>query len=274
MTLRPPAPGPGLALAILLSGLAVAVSPAGAGLADRVGATFALMAEDFIKAARPLDGIVVAVEGEVLYLDVGARDEARVGQELTVFRRGETFTHPYTGRPIGRYEEVLGYAQIRRVDEQFSEALYIAAPGAPRPRPEDGVRISRGRIRIAVTPVLDLTNGKADVRRVPYLMASILERSKRFLVVDPLAVTDMFANGALRVEEVLARPERAMRIAKNLEVGGWLVPVLLERQGVIYLDATWISAITGTALFSRRLPLLPISSAEAQRFPWEPRPED
>jgi hypothetical protein len=105
-------------------------------------------------------------------------------------------------------------------------------------------------------------------------MASILERSKRFLVVDPLAVTDMFANGALRVEEVLARPERAMRIAKNLEVGGWLVPVLLERQGVIYLDATWISAITGTALFSRRLPLLPISSAEAQRFPWEPRPED
>lgn len=274
MALRPVTRGAGLALAILLGGLAVAVSPVGAGLADRVGATFVLMAEDFIKATQPLDGIVVAVEGEALYLDVGAREGARVGQELTVFRRGEAFTHPFTGRPIGRYEDVLGHAKVRRVDEQFSEALYIAAPDAARPRPEDGVRISRGRIRIAVTPVLDLTNGSADVRRVPYLMASILERSKRFLVVDPLAVTDMFANGALRVEEVLARPERAMRIAKNLEVGGWLVPVLLERQGVIYLDATWISAITGRALFSRRLPLVPVSSAEAQRFPWEPRPED
>jgi hypothetical protein len=274
MTLRPVTLGAGLALAILLGGLAVTVSPVGAGLADRVGATFVLMAEDFIKATQPLDGIVVAVESEALYLDVGAREGARVGQELTVFRRGQAFTHPYTGRPIGRYEDVLGHAQVRRVDEQFSEALYIAAPDAPRPRPEDGVRISRGRIRIAVTPVLDLTNGSADVRRVPYLMASILERSNRFLVVDPLAVTDMFANGSLRVEEVLARPERAMRIAKNLEVGGWLVPVLLERQGVIYLDATWISAITGTALFSRRLPLVPASSAEAQRFPWEPRPED
>ncbi len=263
-----------LVLASLLAALAVSAGPVGAGLADRVGATFALMADDFIKATDPLDGIVVAVEGTTLYLDVGVREGARVGQELTVFRRGETFVHPFTGRPIGRYEDILGYAQLRRVDEQFSEALFIPIIEASAPRPEDGVRISRGRIRIAVTPVLDLTRSSADVRRVPYLMASILERSKRFLVVDPLAVTDMFANGALRVEEVLARPERAMRIAKNLEVGGWLVPVLLERRGVIYLDATWISAITGTALFSRRLPLVPAGTAEAQRFPWEPRPED
>jgi hypothetical protein len=262
------------AVALAVTGLVLASSPARAGLADRVGATFVLMADDFIKAAQPLEGIVVAVEGQTVYLDVGSHQGARVGQELTVFRRGEPFFHPYTNRPMGRYQDILGYAQIRRVDEQFSEALLIPLPDMPAPRPEDGVRISRARIRIAVTPVLDLTNGSADVRRVPYLMASILERSKRFLAVDPLAVTDMFANGELRVEEVLARPERAMRIAKNLEVGGWLVPVLLERRGVIYLDATWISAITGTALFSRRLPLVPTGAVEAQRFPWEPRPED
>jgi hypothetical protein len=42
----------------------------------------------------------------------------------------------------------------------------------------------------------------------------------------------------------------------------------------MYLDVTWISSITGTALFSRRLPLIPAGTAEAQRFPWEPRPED
>jgi hypothetical protein len=73
---------------------------------------------------------------------------------------------------------------------------------------------------------------------------------------------------------VLARPERAVRSAKNLEVGGWLVPVLLERRGIVYLDVTWVSAITGTPLFSRRQPLLPAGSAEEQRFPWEPRPEE
>ena len=92
--------------------------------------------------------------------------------------------------------------------------------------------------------------------------------------MDPLAVADVFAGGTLRVEEVLARPERAMRVARNLEVTGWIVSVLLERQGTLYLDTTWISAITGTALFSRREVVLPSGSAEEQRFPWEPRAED
>jgi len=57
-------------------------------------------------------------------------------------------------------------------------------------------------------------------------------------------------------------------------VSGWLVPILLERRGVLYLDVTYISAITGTALFSRRQPLLTDSGGEDQRFPWEPLLED
>jgi len=91
---------------------------------------------------------------------------------------------------------------------------------------------------------------------------------------DPLAVGELFANGRARVEEVLGLPERALRISRTLEVAGWVVPMLLERRGVTYLDATWISAVTGTALFSRRLPLVPPTAAEEQRFPWEPGVED
>jgi hypothetical protein len=261
-------------LALLVAVLVLAPVPGTAGMADRAGATFALMAGDFINAAQPLEGLVVSTDGEFLYLDLGASAGAQVGQELTVFRKGATFSHPITGRPLGRYEDVLGYAQIRRVEPQFSEALFVPIPDRAPPRTEDGARISRGRLRVAVTPVLDLTGGKADVRRVPFLLASVLERSRRFQVVDPLAVGDMFASGTLRVEEVLIRPERAARTAKNLEVTGWLVPVLLERRGVIYLDVTWISAITGTPLFSRRQPLVPSGALEEQRFPWEPRPED
>jgi hypothetical protein len=122
--------------------------------------------------------------------------------------------------------------------------------------------------------VLDMTTAAADLRRVPYLIGTVLERSKRFQVVDPIAVGDMFAAGGLRVEEMLARPERAVRAAKNLDVAGWVVPVLLERRGAVTLDVTYISAITGVALFSRRLNLLPNSAVEEQRFPWEPPVED
>ncbi len=265
---------PPVLVALVLGGLLAVAAPAAAGLADRIGATFALMAAEFVKAAQPMEGLVVAVDGDVVYIDLGRKAGAQVGQELTIFRKGETFFHPITHKPLGRYEEVLGHAQVRQVEEEFSEALFIPLPDRPAPRAEDGARVSRARLRMAVTPVLDLTDSKADLRRVPYLLASALERSKRFQVVDPLAVGDMFASTGVRVEEVLARPERAVRAARNLDVSGWLVPVLIERRGVTYLDVTWISAVTGTALLSRRQPLLPSSAAEDQRFPWEPRPED
>ena len=264
------------ALATLLTALAplVVVAPAAAGMADRLAATFELMADNFIRAAQPIEGVVAAYEGNVLYLDLGEGSGAQVGQELVVFRKGDPFYHPITQRVLGQYEDQLGHAQIRRVAAHLSEAVFIPKESASLPRAGDGIRITRARIRVAITPVLDLTHSDTDVRRVPYLMANLLERSKRFQVVDPLAVSDMFANGAVRVEEVLARPERAVRVAANLEVSGWLVPVVLERNGVTYLDTTWISALTGTPLFSRRQPLVPTAATEEQRFPWEPRAED
>ena len=248
--------------------------PAEAGLADRIGATFAFMIEEFVKAFEPQEGMVVAVEGNTVFIDLGEERGAQSGQEFVVFRKGTAFRHQVTGRVLGRYETVLGHARVRRVSPQFSETEFVARPDAPGPRPEDGVRISRGRIRVAITPLLDLTGGTADVRRVPYLFASILEHSKRFQVVDPFAVTDMFASGEVRVEEVLARPARATRMARNLDVTGWIIPVLLERRGSMFLDVTYISAVTGAALLSRRRPLIAESVGEEQRFPWEPLIED
>ena len=253
---------------------AMAVGLAAAGMADRIGATFMLMADEFIQAFQPVEGVVVSMEGDEIFLDIGATRGGQVGQEYTIYRKGTTFMHPLTGRPLGRYEELLGWAQVRRVQPEFSVATFVPAPDKPRPVPEDGARITRGRIRIAVAPVFDMTATGSDLRRVPYLIATALERSKRFQVVDPLAVGDMFASGSLRVEEMLARPERAVRAAKNLDVAGWVVPMLLERRGAVTLDVTYISAITGMALFSRRLTVLPNSAGEEQRFRWEPPVED
>ena len=261
-----------LAAALVLAG--VWVSPVAAGMADRVGVTFGFMAAEFIQAFQPAEGIVLSVDGNEIFLDVSARTGAQEGQEYTIFRKGASFVHPLTGKPLGRYEDVLGYAHVRRVNAEFSVAIFVPVSDKPAPRPEDGVRITRGRIKVAVTPVLDMTEMKPDVRRVPFLMATALERSRRFQVVDPLAVSDMFAADGVRVEEVLGRPERAVRVARNLDVTGWIVPVLIERRGVVYLDVTFVSAVTGTALFSRRQLVVASSATEEQRFPWEPRVED
>ncbi len=242
-------------------------------MSDRIGATFGFMLKDFVEAFEPLEGIVLEIEGDRLYLDLTERDKVRAGQELTVFRKGDAFRHPLTGKPLGNYEDLLGYAQVRRVDARFSEALFIAIPGRTEPRPEDGVRITRGRIKVAVTPLVDLASSGADLRRVPFLISTALDRTKRFQVADPLTVVEMFANGA-RVEELLARPSTAISSGKALDVAWWVVPILIQRAGLTYLDTTWISGLTGTALLSRRLSLAPPEATAEQRFSWEPAVED
>ncbi len=257
-----------LALVLLV---AVALAPAAeAGIADRVGITFALMLQDFADAFPPVEGLVVAVDGDLIYLDLTAKNGVQPGQEFTVFRKGEVFRHPMNNRPLGRFEEYLGYAQVRRVFPQFSEALYIPLDGKPPAHPEDGVRITRGRIKVAIAPLLDLTQSGADLRRVPYLIGGSLERSKRFQAADPIQVSTLLEAERTRVEELLISPEKVTRLGRSLEVVGWLVPVLIERGGTTYLDVTWMSAVTGTALFSRRRVLARPEPAEEQRFPWEP----
>lgn len=263
---------------LVASALAVAmlVSPSAAfaGAADQVGATFGLMIQDVVAAFPAVEGMVVAVEGDRIYLDLTDKDGVRPGQEFTIFRKGEVFRHPINGRPLGRYEQVLGHAQVQRVLPQFSEAVYVAADGQSKARAEDGVRITKGRIRVAVAPTTDLTSANADLRRVPFMLAHALSETKRFQSADPSAVQELLLTQKTRSEELLVRPDKAVAVAKPLEVTGWLVPVLIERRGVTYLDVTWVSAVTGAALFSRRLALTRAETAAEQRFPWEPVPQD
>ena len=247
---------------------------AGAGVADQVGATFGLMLQDVVNAFPPIEGMVVAVESDRLYIDLTQRDGIQPGQEFTIFRKGDFFRHPITGQPMGRFEDVLGYAQVKSVQSGYSEALYVHISGKPTAQAEDGVRITRGRIRVAVAPPTDMTKTNADLRRVPFMIAHALGETKRFLAADPAQVQEMLLTRRTRSEELLVRPEAAVAAAKTLEVAGWLVPVLIERRGVTFLDVTWVSGITGTALFSQRLALTRAETAAEQRFPWEPVPED
>lgn len=261
-------------MALALAWLVSWAGPAWAGVADQVGATFGLMLQDVVSAFPAVEGLVVAVDGDQLYVDLTQKDGVQPGQEFTIFRKGDVFRHPTTGQPMGHFEDTLGHAQVTRVLPRFSEAVYVALAGRPPAQPEDGVRITRGRIRVAVAPPTDLTKTNADLRRVPFMIAHALAETKRFQCPDPTTVQELLAAQKIRSEELLVRPERAVAVAKTLEVAGWLVPVLLERRGVTYLDVTWVSGITGRAIFSRRLALIRAETAAEQRFPWEPIPED
>ena len=62
------------------------------------------------------------------------------------------------------------------------------------------MRITRGRIRVAVAPPTDLTKTNADLRRVSYMIAHALDETKRFQSPDPSVV-----------QELLHLPEDAQR---------------------------------------------------------------
>jgi hypothetical protein len=262
------------AVALSLLALTCLGGPADASIADQVGATFDLLIQDVVGAFPPVEGLVVQVEGDRLFIDLTEKSGVQPGQEFSVFRKGEVFRHPINGRPLGRFEDILGYAQIVRMHPQYAEALFVPEEGKPPPQPEDGVRITKGRIRVAVAPATDLTKANADLRRVPFMIAHALEQTKRFQVADPSTVQEQLLSQKTRSEELLVSPGKAKTSGKSLEVTGWLVPVLLERRGVTYLDVTWVSAVTGTALFSRRAALTRAEGSAEQRFPWEPVPTD
>jgi len=192
-----------LVLFLLVLGLAPVAE---AGTADQVGATFGLLIQDVVGAFRPAEGLVVQVDGDRLYMDLAEKDGVQPGQEYSVFRKGDYFRHPINGRPLGRYEDILGYAQIVRVHPQYSEAIFVAEDGKAPPQPEDGVRITRGRIRVAVAPATDMTKANADLRRVPFMIAHALELTKRFQVADPSAVQELLLNQKTRSEELLVSP--------------------------------------------------------------------
>src|SRR5262249_26086855 len=54
------------AIGLVVLGVLATASSAAAGMADRIGATFALMLDDFTKAFSPLEGLVIAAEGSML----------------------------------------------------------------------------------------------------------------------------------------------------------------------------------------------------------------
>lgn len=266
---------PKRAIPALLLGLLVSLqaAPAGAGLTEEVAAAFERLARELAEAFPPVEGLVVAVEGETLYLDLGEASGAYPGMELSVFRKGEVFRHPLTGQPLGRYEDRLGFARVVQVRERYSTARFIPKDGAEvRVRDEDGVRITRGRIQVAILPLIDLTRGELNAQRVSYLLASILERTGRFLPVDPQKVQDLLAAERVGALSLYTDPALARRLGRALGVSGFIAPVLVERGGGRALDVSWLSGITGAPLLARRHPLTPTPGEAERRFPWEPPP--
>jgi hypothetical protein len=107
---------------------------------------------DQVAALFPrVSGDVIEVQGQTVTLSIGKRDGIQPGLELTLFRQGRELRHPKTGEVLGRTETAVGRVRVAQVFEAYSTG---AAMAGAQPEPGDVARISAGKQRITVVPMV------------------------------------------------------------------------------------------------------------------------
>jgi TolB-like protein len=80
-----------------------------------------------LKHSFPLiEGMVIKVKGYEIYADFGTFKKIKKEMKFIVFKEGETFKHPVTGKILGRETEELGVARVFTVFEDMSIGILIA----------------------------------------------------------------------------------------------------------------------------------------------------
>ena len=115
-----------------------------------------------LAASIPVVGTVVSVSGDTVKLNLGTQEGVKKGDTVELYRLGEEYYDPDTGRFLGRDIEELGEAKITRVlADELSEALYS---GDIPPITGDKVRLA-GSIEVGEPEVVTTTTATVQPRR-------------------------------------------------------------------------------------------------------------
>ncbi len=255
----------------ILLGLAAVLGPAGAARADvlqDLGTTYQKAAETLAAAFPKWEGQVAAVGPDAVRVEGTGIESLRPGLEVTLFRRGDMFRHPITGQPLGHMEQVLGTLVVRAVEGGGASGRFLPAPDRPAPAAGDGARITAGRLPVAVLPTSGVQAAFDSADQTQLLLvarfSALLEKTGRFLAVDPQRVLDLVGRG---------RASQVTPLEVSRQLGGVAVVSsrLVREETARVLETTWTSGQTGDTLASLRTRLVP--TPHPPRFAWEETPE-
>ena len=200
-----------------------------------------------------LQGEVVEVQGEELYLSLGARDQVFEGMQLNVFREGKELTSPSTGEVLGRLEEDLGTVTVTQVAETYAVAARTDAAGSATVQAGDKVRITAGRLSLVLLPVTGQTGRAMPLAALTDAVQRGLDATGRFYVVPRARLTMWLLERDLSPGDVLA-PEVMAEAASALGVAYVAQPVL---------RVTGDTAVVELRLFAPAQPQTPVTTALA-----------
>jgi hypothetical protein len=178
-----------------------------------------------------VDGEILEVQGTTLTLGLGQRDGLVAGVELTAYREGRELRHPKTGEVLGRTEQILGRVAVREVQEAYSTGA--VAEGADI-RPGDKIRISAGKIKLTLLPVVEGVKD-ALAEAATHELIEALNRTGRFQIVPGDAVGVWLAQEGIKQPEVLEGKALA-RVAPRFKVETLLVVAYSRVQAKPYMD--------------------------------------
>ena len=171
----------GLTLGLILLTLAAVTATA-----QTAPSSLGVLVDQVLGLFPKVDGDVLEVTGQAVTLSLGRKDNLVAGIELSVYREGRELRHPRTGALLGRTEQAVGRVLVEQVFEGYSAARVTQGSEV---RPGDRARVSAGKIRLTVVPLVEgVKDGLAEAA-VQELVDG-LTRTGRFQVAmgDPLAV--------------------------------------------------------------------------------------
>ncbi len=187
-----------------------------------------------------LEGYVVNVKGERIYLDLGRKSEVKKGIEFLCIREGEEFSHPITGELFGRFEDKLGILQITDIEENYSIAKILQKFSKQDIKRGDKIRITAAKVPIALPP---------DLIYDPDLINIIkgLEKTGRFdLIPEANIKAALNKLGLSGFTDII--PANIKKIGEELNVLAFIFPSIENVDGQKIANINIVSARTGAQI--------------------------
>jgi Flagellar assembly protein T, C-terminal domain len=228
-------------------------------------AILAGVATELAQRFPAVSGEVVKVEGEQLYLSLGARDHIVEGVQLTLVREGEVLKRSTSGEALGRLEEELGIVTVAQVFENYAIATVTQLKSKEPVRSGDKVRITAGRISLGILPVVVQTRQPVPADEMAGILQQVLEGTGRFRVVsrDQVSIW-LLKRGALAAGVV--PPELLPELAQALQLSYVLMPLVRDLRGTTILETLLLIPAQPQTPLATASAILP-AAAQARRAP-------
>ncbi|HEU4440219.1 MAG TPA: VCBS repeat-containing protein [Methylomirabilota bacterium] len=209
-----------------------------------------------------IEGEVLEVRDTSLTLGAGAKEGARAGLEVEIYRQGREIRHPKTGEVLGRAEDSLGVTRIAQAGDAFSTA---PAPGGGAVKAGDRFRVSAAKVTIVLVPLL----GSVKDTLVETATQELVERlgaTGRFKVTMGDTINVFLTQQRLTAPDFLAG-KGVREASEQFKAQNILAVYFTRMQGRPFMDVRFFSAPRPEAAVSTSFFVPPSTLRAAQPTP-------